>query len=282
MSIEMEVIGQRNSPYRNKSEDLFGPPVRFVHWLIPGLKAKDVSEWGERAVKGGVRLMEMQHRAKKYSPMLIIIALGLIGGGLSSDLFDGILARLIRSEMCDPEAKLADEREGQVYDPLIDGRLEAFQSKESAETARVLGRPWGVIAAAFSLGTGNLARTAKSVAGWISRKPVPETYPLKDPRTPGTSIGRKLLYVATVMPRIPLPVLDRFPLQEVIHAGVGVANLWVTGERLSAIFTPPLGSELDPKEVDFAGARARHLGALSIRNFAEALSIVRNLTSEAA
>lgn len=280
MAVEQKDVGQRNSPYRGLSEVLLGPPVKIFHRLIPGVKAKHITDLGFLLAKGGIELMEKQHRLRKYSPTITKTALGLVAVGLFFDLFDGELARLIRSEMTDNTAKLEDEREGQTYDPERDGALEALQSRESAITAFILGRRWGVKAAILSLITGNFARTAKSLTGAIRRIPVPENYPIFDLRTPGVSIGRKLLYVATFMPRIPFPILEKFPLQEVIHIGVGISNLWVTGERLKAIIDPPSVPALSVNEVDFAKFRAYRLGLVNITNIGMALDLVRSLNSK--
>lgn len=277
MAVEQKDVGPRNSPYRGLGEALLDPPARAIYHFSPNLEAKDITDVGAKLIKGGIGLQEYLNRHQISSRPLTMISLGMVLTGLSCDLLDGKFARLKRSKMTDEVKKLEDEKEGQAYDPKIDGRIEADQSRQAADTALLLDRKWGVWTAAFSLGTGNLARTAKSVAGMFGVS-VPETYkPWDLLHFPGISLGRKWLYFATYCPRLPLTPNIALPVQEVIHLWVGISNLVVTAERLNAILYPDTKPRLSENEVEFAEVRAWHLGRLSVTNIGMAVDLVRSL-----
>ncbi len=277
---EKNGVGQRNSPYRKLPETILNPLAKFVYKIAPNLEAKHVSDAGEALTEWGISVQEYKNRNEKFfkatgvsTKPLTLLAAGAVAVGLSFDLGDGIWARFKRSRMTDEQKKLEDEKEGQAYDPEVDGKIEAKQSEESKKTAELLGRPWGVRAARFTQGTSNLARTAKAITGAITEVSVPETYKPWDFRFWGTSLGRKALYLATFYPRI-----KSVPVQEMVHFGVGAANVWVTGERINAIFDQSVKPRLSDKEIDFAKFRAKRLGLLSMKNLAHAL--VDKLTPE--
>ena len=238
MSIEVKSdLGQRNSPFRKLPETLLNPFARLAYGIAPSLEAKHISDAGRALTESGIRLQEYINRNEKLfkafdvsTTPVSLVAGGVVAVGLSFDLLDGLYARYKRSKMIDEKKKLDDERIGQSYDPEIDGYIEATQSQESKKTAEFLGRNWGVRAARFTEGTSNLARTAKAIRGAITEVSVPETYKITDPRFWGTSLGRKILYLGTFFPRI-----KGFPVQEILHIGVGVANTWVALERAEII-----------------------------------------------
>lgn len=274
MSVE-QGVGQRNSPFRKLPETVLNPVARLAYAVAPGLEAKHISDAGRGLTEDGIKLQEYVNRNEEFfkafkvstTPM-ILIAAGIVGVGLSFDLFDGIYARFKRSKMTDENKKLADERIGQSYDPEIDGYIEATQSQESKKTAEILGRRWGARAARFTEATSNLARTAKAIRGAITEVSVPETYKITDPRFWGTSLGRKILYLATFFPRF-----KGLPVQEFLHFGVGVANVWVASERAGIVFDQSVKPELkklSQKEIDFAQYRAKRLSILSFKNLRRA------------
>ncbi len=268
-------IGQRNFGARNFTEPALKPLVKLIEWVNPDIEAIDISRAGAKMTKWGIKLQEHLNRYGIKSRALTMMALGLVAAGLVCDLVDGTYARHRRERITDPRLKMILEGQGQADDPEIDADVEAYQCDEAEETAKSLGSGWGIFSTRFTKATNNFARTAKAFVGMEERQ-VPEQYPLYDPiHSPGASLGRKWLYLATFKPRIELAPGLNIPVQEIVHTWVGMSNLIVTGERLSTLLQPPPPKEerLSPKEKAFAAIRAQRLLPISIMNVASALSL---------
>lgn len=251
----------RNSELREKT-DFVDPVVRAFHRKFPKVAAWHVTAAGVIFSIAGIWLAEHQNRVGEHPHKRTAIAAGSVLLGATLDLLDGKLARTIRDEMADDEAKDIDEKKGGALDASADGVIEAAQAAISAWTSHRFGDRRAVFMALARLATTNLPRTAKAIAGSHGIS-VPETYGFKDVlhgdiRIFGVSLGRKIPnYLATF-------VNSRKSFQVGTDVVAVPANLVVTADRLGTLATSGLQGKLSNKETRHAQFRAGVLGAESL------------------
>lgn len=246
----------RNSYLRRFANPL-NPLVRIYHKKInPKGTAFQVSLGAAVSSIIGIHLMERQHRADRYSKVITTVAVGLMVVGALGDLCDGKLARLIRSEMADPEEARRDEEFGQFIDPFFDGAVETWQLGESAYTAYKLGHKKVVASILFNMVTSNIPRTLKAFVGMFGGNP-PETYLPDDERFFGTSLGRKI-------PNYTATLTSDMDVREGLNRATGIANCLVAADR---IFGPNSDKKLTEKDIAHAKYRAPRLALQSLVNF---------------
>lgn len=278
-ALKLEESAVRNSRLRSLI-NFVDPTVESFHESFRKVKAPHVTAAGAACSIVGIGIAEYQNITGKHTRGRTALAVGLCLLGATLDLFDGKLARVIRSEMTDEKAKEKDEDWGQAEDPLADGIIEACQAGSAAVTAWKRGDRWGVRLALGRLATTNLPRTAKAIAGCFGIE-VPETYRLKDVlhgdiRSFGTSLGRKIPnYGATFV-----DTAGGISVQNKLDAVTVPANAIVAAERFGTLLTSGRELVLSEKEIRHAKIRTVVLGLESLAFLGVAYFLGKKLLSK--
>lgn len=133
--MEKEPISTLNSPLRTKTQKILDPLVNQLK-KIPGISANHITFSGLALVGLG----SLEKTLKPNSLQASYIALALMALGISTDAFDGALARSLNQS----------SENGAILDLLSDRTQESILSLSRITTASLRKDPFGVITASLS------------------------------------------------------------------------------------------------------------------------------------